>query len=89
MTARVAGRSTFLKYINLVRVVAATLFDLLGGIVFLISSFKKLFGIGEFAPAPTGTAVQTLAGYRTQKGTDLAAMSHERPVLLTFLRHFG
>jgi len=28
-------------------------------------------------------------GARTHNGATLAALSHERPVLLVFLRHFG
>jgi hypothetical protein len=40
--------------------------------------------------APSDPAIpEALAQYKTQRGTTLAALSEQAPVLLIFLRHFG
>jgi peroxiredoxin len=44
---------------------------------------------GGEAPASVSAIANTLTGVRTESGAELFALSHESPVLLVFLRHFG
>jgi|GraSoiStandDraft_4_1057263.scaffolds.fasta_scaffold1064562_2 hypothetical protein len=56
--------------------------------IFVTSVFKSLY-MPVHRGLPILTIPETLANAPTNRGSTLAALSDERPVLLLFLRQFG